>query len=334
MILITGGAGYIGSHCALALLKRNEKIVIIDNLDNGHIETINALKNIGNVEFIKGDLKNKKDIEFVFKNFDIDTLMHFAGYIQVEESTQNPSKYYENNIIGTINLLNTMVEYNVKKIIFSSTCAIYGEPEYLPIDENHPKNPLNPYGKTKLIIEAMLDDYDKAYDIKSVRLRYFNVAGADCSAGIGEWHQPETHLIPNILKSVFEKEKIFNIFGNDYDTFDGTCIRDYVNVEDLACAHVLALEYLKKENKTECINIGTSQGNSVKEIFDTVKLISGKNIPVEFKPRRAGDAAKLIADTKKARKILNWEPAHSLHDSIKSAYLWEKSKLARLNFDV
>ena len=326
MILITGGAGYIGSHCALGFLNQGENIIIFDNLENGHIETINSLKQAGKVEFIKGDLRNIQDIEEVFKKYKIDTVIHFAGYIQVEESVKNPSKYYRNNILGSLNLFDMMVKYDVKKIVFSSTCAIYGEPEYTPIDEKHPKNPVNPYGRTKLMIEQILEDYDKAYGLKSIRLRYFNVAGADSQTRIGEWHEPETHLIPNILKSVFEKDKTFKIFGNDYDTFDGTCIRDYVNVEDMVTAHVKAYNYLKQNNKSDYFNIGTSNGSSVKEVFDTAKSVTGKEIKVETLNRREGDAAILIANSEKAKKQLGWTPAKSLEDSIKTAYLWEKSR--------
>ncbi len=326
MILITGGAGYIGSHCALEFLNQGENIIIFDNLENGHIETINSLKQAGRVEFIKGDLRNIQDIEEVFKKDKIDTVIHFAGCIQVEESVKNPAKYYRNNILGSLNLFDTMVKYDVKKIVFSSTCAIYGEPKYTPLDEKHPKNPVNPYGRTKLMIEQILEDYDRAYGLKSIRLRYFNVAGADSQTRIGEWHEPETHLIPNILKSVFEKDKTFKIFGNDYDTFDGTCIRDYVNVEDMATAHVKAYNYLKQNNKSDYFNIGTSNGSSVKEIFDTAKSVTGREIKVETIDRREGDAAILIANSEKAKKQLGWAPAKSLEDSIKTAYLWEKSK--------
>ncbi len=326
MILITGGAGYIGSHCALGFLNQGENIIIFDNLENGHIETINSLKQSGKVEFIKGDLRNIQDIEEVFKKYKIDTVIHFAGYIQVEESVKNPSKYYRNNILGSLNLFDTMVKYDVKKIVFSSTCAIYGEPEYTPLDEKHPKNPVNPYGRTKLMIEQILEDYDRAYGLKSIRLRYFNVAGADSQTRIGEWHEPETHLIPNILKSVFEKDKTFKIFGNDYDTFDGTCIRDYVNVEDMATAHVKAYNYLKQNNKSDYFNIGTSNGSSVKEVFDTAKSVTGKEIKVETLDRREGDAAILIANSDKAKKQLGWTSAKSLENSIKTAYLWEKSR--------
>lgn len=318
MILITGGAGYIGSHCALEFLNADEKIVIFDSLENGHIETINALKKIGNFDFVQGDLKNIDDVEKLFKNYQIDTVIHFAGYIQVEESVKNPQKYFENNVGGTLNLLNSMVKYGVKKIVFSSTCAIYGEPEYIPLDENHKKNPVNPYGETKLEIEKYLVEYDEKYGIKSICLRYFNVAGADSETRIGEWHEPETHLIPNILNN----KQTFKIFGDDYDTKDGTCIRDYVNVEDLAKAHKLACEYLNKENKSDCFNLGSEKGYSVKEVFDCAEKIIGKKIDYEIMPRREGDAVILLANSTKAKKILGWSSEKTLEESIKTAYLW------------
>lgn len=326
MILVTGGAGYIGSHTVLNFLNKGYEIVVIDNLENGHIETINTLKQIGNIHFVKGDLRNLDDVEAVFSNYQIDTVIHFAGFIQVEESVRNPEKYYKNNVLASINLFNTMVQHNVQKIVFSSSAAVYGEPVYTPIDEKHPKKPLNPYGENKSKVEEILKDYDAKYNLKSICLRYFNVAGADSLSRIGEWHEPETHLIPNILKSIFEKDKTFKIFGTDYDTFDGTCIRDYVNVEDLAEAHYLAYLYLKDNKKSEIFNLGTENGSSVKEVFETVEEITGKKINVEIKPRRLGDAAILLANSSKAKEILKWSPEHSLEDSIKTAYLWEKSK--------
>lgn len=326
MILVTGGAGYIGSHTVLNFLNKGYEIVVIDNLENGHIETINTLKQIGNIHFVKGDLRNLDDVEAVFSNYQIDTVIHFAGFIQVEESVRNPEKYYKNNVLASINLFNTMVQHNVQKIVFSSSAAVYGEPVYTPIDEKHPKKPLNPYGENKSKVEEILKDYDSKYNLKSICLRYFNVAGADSLSRIGEWHEPETHLIPNILKSIFEKDKTFKIFGTDYDTFDGTCIRDYVNVEDLAEAHYLAYLYLKDNKKSEIFNLGTENGSSVKEVFETVEEITGKKINVEIKPRRLGDAAILLANSSKAKEILKWSPEHSLEDSIKTAYLWEKSK--------
>ena len=327
MILVTGGAGYIGSHNVIALIEAGYDVVIFDNLELGHIEIVNKLKSIsakGIVKsFIKGDLQNFDDINSIFKNFKIDAVVHFAAYSQVAESVKNPQKYYFNNVYGTLNLLKAMIENNVKKIVFSSTAATYGEPEYVPIDENHPQRPINTYGRTKLMIENIMDDYDSAYNLKSVRLRYFNVAGADSLNRVGEWHEPETHLIPNILKSTFSSGKTFQMFGIDYNTTDGTCIRDYINVEDLAKAHVLALKYLENGGETNYFNLGTNEGNSVKEVFMECENIMNKKISVEIKERRPGDPAILIADNKKAKEILNWQNEKTLKNSIQTAYNWE-----------
>lgn len=324
MILVTGGAGYIGSHCVMALLENNNDVVIFDNLSTGHIETVQTLQKYGNVKFQQGDLTNFDDINSVFKNFNIEKVVHFAAFSQVGESVVNPQKYYINNVCGTINLLRAMLENNVKKIVFSSTAATYGEPVYIPIDEKHPQSPINPYGQSKLMIEKIMDDYNKAYGLKSVRLRYFNVAGADLKSRIGEWHDPETHLIPNILKSTFNNGKTFQMFGDDYDTKDGTCVRDYINVEDLAQAHLLALKYLDEGGETNFFNLGTNDGNTVKEVFAACEKVTQKDIPVEMKPRRDGDPASLVADNNKAKENLNWNPKHTLEESIQSAYTWEE----------
>ena len=327
MILVTGGAGYIGSHVVLRLLEEsNHEIVVFDSLENGHLSTIEKLKLVRDFSFVKGDLKNRSDLENLFRNFDIDAVIHFAAYIRVEESVQNPRKYYSNNLIGTVNLLNEMIDHDVKKIVFSSTAAVYGEPKYVPIDENHSKHPINPYGKTKFMVEEILDDYDKAYGLKSIRLRYFNVAGADSQNRIGESHEPETHLIPNILASATDQTKVFNLFGDDYNTRDGTCVRDYVNIEDLASAHVLALKYLSEKNQSDCFNIGTKNGNTVKEVFESCEKITEKKINLKINSRRDGDPESLVADNAKAEKILNWIPKKSLNDSIRTAYSWMKKQ--------
>ena len=320
MILVTGGAGYIGSHCVLALLNKGYDVLVFDNFSTGHEQTV---KNLG-VKYIQGDLLSIADISAVFNNNKIDAVIHFAAFSQVGESVKNPQKYYRNNVVGTLNLLDAMIENNVKKIVFSSTAATYGEPEYIPIDENHPRNPINPYGQTKLMIEHIMDDYDKAYGLKSVRLRYFNVAGADSQNRVGEWHDPETHLIPNVLKSTFENTKPFKMFGTDYDTKDGTCVRDYINVEDLAQAHILSLEYLNNGGCTNFFNLGTNDGNTVKEVFTLCEKITEQKIPVEICPRREGDPASLVADNTKAKSVLGWNPLHNLEESIKTAYNWEK----------
>ncbi len=322
MILVTGGAGYIGSHLVLSLLEKNKDVIVFDSLELGHTEIIDILKKIKNIKFVQGNLKNIDEIRGVFLSNKIDSVVHFAAYSQVAESVINPQKYYYNNVYGTLNLLNAMLEFGVKKIVFSSTASVYGEPVYCPIDEKHPLNPINPYGNTKFMVERILDDYDKAYDLRSVRLRYFNVAGADINVRIGEWHEPETHLIPNILKA--DSNKIFKLYGTDYNTSDGTCIRDYINVEDLADAHIRALNYLEEGGKTNYFNLGTKEGNSVKEVFNLCEKVKEEKIPVEICERRSGDPEKLIADINKIETELGWQPKKSLEDSIKSAYAWEK----------
>ena len=323
MILVTGGAGYVGSHLVMALLEAGEDVIVFDSLELGHIEIVETLKKYGNLKFVQGNLKNLDDIRGVFLVNKIDAVVHFAAYSQVAESVKNPQKYYYNNVYGTLNLLNAMLEFGVNKIVFSSTAATYGEPVYTPIDEKHPQNPINPYGNSKLMVERIMDDYDKAYGLKSVRLRYFNVAGADSKSRVGEWHNPETHLIPNVLKATPDKK--FKMFGTDYDTKDGTCVRDYINVEDLAVAHIKALEYLQNGGDTNYINLGTNEGNSVKEVFAACEGVKGVSIPLEICPRRAGDPATLVADNKKAKEVLNWIPQKDLTDCIETAYRWEKA---------
>ncbi len=325
MILVTGGAGYIGSHCVLKLLSDGIDVIVFDSLELGHRETIETLKRYGSLKFVQGNLKNIDDIRGVFmSNKNIESVIHFAGYSQVAESIKNPQKYYYNNVYGTLNLLNAMLEFGVKQIVFSSSAAVYGEPKYTPIDENHQLNPINPYGNSKLIVEKILSDYDKAYGLKSVSLRYFNACGADSNGIIGEMHNPETHLIPNILKS--DKEGSLKLFGTDYDTKDGTCVRDYINIDDLINAHILALKYLQTNNKSDCFNLGTGEGNSVKEIIELCEKIMCKPVKYEIHPRRTGDPAVLTADNTKAKEILNWIQEKTLSQSIQSAYEWEKYK--------
>ena len=328
-ILVTGGAGYIGSHCVYALLQNGyENIVIFDNLSTGHMETVESLKGChrGNIRFFEGDLRKQSDLDKLFGEYEFNSVIHFAALSQVGQSMTSPSEYYHNNVCGTLYLLDAMIKHSVCKIVFSSTAATYGEPLYVPIDESHPQNPINTYGRTKLMIERIMDDYDRAYNLRSVRLRYFNVAGASSDAVIGEWHEPETHLIPNILKGTFAGEGGVKIFGTDYDTEDGTCVRDYINVEDLADAHILALKYLDKGGDTDFFNLGTSNGSSVMDILRTCEAVVKRKIPAEIRERRPGDPAALVADSSKAERVLGWSPKRTLEGSIRSAYEWEKKR--------
>ncbi|MBQ7450709.1 UDP-glucose 4-epimerase GalE, partial [bacterium] len=255
----------------------------------------------------------------------LDAVIHFAAYSQVGESVRDPQKYYMNNVYGSLNLLNQMIKHNVDKIVFSSTAATYGNPITETIDENHPQNPINPYGKTKLTIERMMDDYREPYGIRSARLRYFNVAGADSQGRVGEWHEPETHIIPKALKAAISGNP-FPLYGDDYKTPDGTCIRDYINVEDLANAHLLALDYLDKGGETDFFNLGTNTGNSVKEVIDECEDVTGRKINIEMNGRRAGDPDRLVANNAKAKRVLNWNPQRDLRYSIETAYNWEKNR--------
>lgn len=327
-VLVTGGAGYIGSHCTIALMEKGYDVLVFDNFSIGRKEIADALTELETpgklLGIVKGDLLDPSGLRNVFDSFEIDAVVHFAAFSQVGESVVDPGRYYRNNVCGTLNLLDAMLDNNIDKIVFSSTAATYGEPDRVPVDEDHPQNPVSPYGSTKFMIETMMDDYSRAYGLRSVRLRYFNVAGADSRCRVGEWHEPETHLIPNILRSTFDGG--FSLYGNDYPTRDGTCVRDYVNVEDLAEAHILALEYLFKGGRTDCFNIGTNDGNTVLEIVEECKNVTGKNIPVKLMPRRPGDPAILTADNSKAGKILGWKPKRTLRQSIETAYAWEKRR--------
>lgn len=328
MILVAGGMGYIGSHCVSSLLELGYEVIVFDNLSTGCVECLNEFKKIGKIEFLKGDLLNIEDLDKLFSSYKIDFVFHFAGLSQVAESIINPSKYYLNNVVGSINLFNKMIEFNVKKIVFSSTAAIYGEAQYLPIDENHLKKPINPYGKTKLIIENVLSDYDRAYELKSVCLRYFNAVGADEKLRFGECHNPETHLVPNLVKSKLTNQK-FKLYGIDHNTKDGTCVRDYIDISDLISAHILAYKFLCEKNISESFNLGTKTGCSVKEIIDTFSLIINENIDYEVLEKRAGDAPSLIADNSKAKKILNWENKKDIKTSIENVYKWEKKMIEK-----
>ncbi|MCM1082165.1 MAG: UDP-glucose 4-epimerase GalE [Clostridium sp.] len=319
-VLICGGAGYIGSHVNKQLSKEGYETVIFDNLIYGHKEAVKW------GEFIYGDLANAFDIENAFKKHNIDAVFHFAAFAYVGESVTEPEKYYYNNVVNTLNLLSVMKKYGCKKIIFSSTCAVYGEPERLPITEEMVQKPINPYGRTKLIIEKILEDYRKAYGIQYVVLRYFNAAGADPAGEIGESHRPETHIIPLVLDAASGKKDSVNVFGTNYDTEDGSCIRDYIHVTDLATAHVLALHFLEKGEKSDCFNLGNQIGTSVLEIIETAKRVTGKDIKVHLCERRAGDPPRLVGSCEKAKKILGWEPLYGdINTIIRHAWDWHEN---------
>jgi len=322
MILIAGGAGYIGSHINKALSKKGYSTVVFDNLSLGHRDFARW------GHFVQGDLSDKEQIRDCFQKYPIDAVMHFSAFAYVGESVKNPSKYYHNNVINTINLLEIMLEFHVSYFIFSSSCAVYGIPQEMPIKETHPRNPINPYGKTKRIVEDILKDYDEAYGMKHVSLRYFNAAGADPEKEIGERHDPETHLIPLAIYAALDKTENVKIFGTDYPTEDGTCIRDYIHVTDLAEAHIKALEYLKNNKESNIFNLGNEKGYSVREVIETVKKISGKNFKTTETERRQGDPPVLIADSRKALKELNWKPGHfEIETIVKTAWDWHKKDL-------
>lgn len=321
MILITGGAGYIGSHCVLDFTKSGYECAVIDNLSEGHLEALQTK------HFCRADLSNIDEIREVFKKYPIEAVIHFAAFTYVGESVTDPQKYYYNNVVNTLNLLNVMLENNVKKIVFSSTCATYGNPEYMPLNEKHPQNPINPYGTTKLIIEKILKDYDKAYGLKYVALRYFNASGADNEANIGESHRIETHLIPLVLQTALGKRDCIKIFGDDYDTPDGTCIRDYIHVNDLAEAHKLAFEKLLNGAESNFYNLGIGKGYSVREIIEKSEKVTGKMINQQISERREGDPPVLICDNEKVKRELGWEPKFiEIEDIIKTAWNWELNR--------
>ncbi len=321
MILITGGAGYIGSHCTLDLVKAGFECVVLDSLSEGHKEALQT------DNFAQADLSKIDQIRAVFDKYPIKAVIHFAAYCYVGESVTNPEKYYYNNVVNTLNLLQVMKENNVKNIVFSSTCATYGNPKYTPIDEKHPQNPINPYGTTKLMIEKILQDYDKAYGLKYIALRYFNASGADNQAEIGESHLIETHLIPLVLQVAQQKRDSIKIFGEDYDTPDGTCVRDYIHVNDLAQAHRLAVKKLLEGSKSDYYNLGIGKGYSVKEIIEVSEKVTGKKINKEIADRREGDPPVLLADNKKAKTELGWKPEFTeIEDIITTAWNWETNK--------
>ena len=320
-ILVLGGAGYIGSHTALELVKAGNEVVIADNLVTGYRKAIPE-----GAKFYEGDLRDSDFLDNLFHQEKIDAVIHFAAYSLVGESVTNPLKYYDNNLYGTKVLLAAMVKNNVGKIVFSSTAATYGEPENIPILESDRTCPTNPYGETKLAMEKMFKWTAEAHGLRYVSLRYFNACGADESGTIGEAHNPESHLIPLILQVPNGKRETISIYGTDYDTPDGTCIRDYIHVTDLAQAHILAVQYLNNGGESDIFNLGNGVGYSVREVIETARKVTGHPIPATETSRRAGDPARLVASSEKAKKILGWKPVHdSLEEIIVSAWNWHKN---------
>jgi len=318
-ILVVGGAGYIGSHMVKMLLNTGYHVVTLDNLSTGYRKAVLG----GDIVF--GDLGDSKGLDLLFTGYQFDGVMHFASFIQVGESVQIPSKYYQNNVAATLNLLDAMINHGVKTLIFSSSAAIFGEPQYVPLDEQHPKQPINPYGLSKWMVEQILADYNRAYELKSICLRYFNAAGADPEGELGECHDPETHLIPLVLQAASGRRDTITVFGQDYDTPDGTCIRDYIHINDLCQAHLLALEQLLNGAESTAYNLGNGSGFSVKQVIDIAEKVTGKSIPVTMGMRREGDPARLVADSKQAQSLLGWQPQYAdLALIISHAWQWEQ----------
>lgn len=318
-IIVTGGAGYIGSHTCKNLAKTGVEVVVFDNLSTGH----RSFAKWGELE--QGDLQDKLHLQKAFDKHQPDGVIHFAALAYVGESVRDPGKYFHNNVVGTLNLLETMRDRGVKNIVVSSTCATYGKPEELPISEGAPQNPISPYGASKLFMERMLKDFEVAHGIKWVALRYFNACGADPEREIGETHDPETHLIPRVFMAMNSDIEYLEIFGDDYPTPDGTCQRDYIHVTDLASAHVAALSYLAKGGVSDVFNLGTGKAYSVKEILNVAEQVTGKLVPYKIIPRRPGDPPVLVASAEKARAILNWQPQYSeLETILKTAWDWYK----------
>lgn len=318
-VLVVGGAGYIGSHMVKMLLARNDGVITLDNLSTGHRDAV-----LGG-EFVEADLADRAALDRLFASRRIDAVMHFASFIQVGESVREPAKYYENNLTNTLNLLDAMVAHGVRRFIFSSSAAVYGNPVQVPIPEDHPKQPINPYGRTKWMVEQILEDYDRAYGMKSICLRYFNAAGADPDGRLGERHEPETHLIPLVLRAAARRAPDIRVFGRDYDTPDGTCIRDYVHVTDLCDAHRLALDRLLAGGDSAAYNLGNGNGFSVAEVIAAAQEVTGRPIRVTDAPRREGDPPQLVADARRACSELGWRPRFdSLNTLIAHAWNWER----------
>ncbi len=318
-ILVTGGAGYIGSVAAEALRNGGEAVVVVDNLVHGHRRAVND-----SIPFFKGDIGDRDLISRILDEHSITECMHFSAYAYVGESVEQPARYFENNVSQTVSLLEQLEKAGVERFVFSSTCASYGEPQYVPIDEKHPQMPTNPYGWSKFMVERILESYDAAYGLRFVSLRYFNAAGA--TGTHGEHHDPETHLIPLVLQAARGKREHVSIFGDDYPTPDGTAIRDYIHVSDLGRAHILALEYLRTGGKSEFFNLGNGNGYSVKEVIKTAEKVTGRTIKSKPEPRREGDPSKLIADANKAFDLLGWKPEiPKLEQIIESAWNWHEA---------
>lgn len=323
-ILVTGGAGYIGSHAVLALQQAGYEPIVLDDLSYGHRELIEeGLK----APLIVGNICDRTLLDQIFANHQIDAVMHFAAFIAVGESVSDPAKYYRNNVAGTLTLLEAMAAASIKKFVFSSTCALYGNPKFVPITEDHPQDPISPYATSKQMVEKMLSDFDHAYGLKSVRFRYFNAAGADQEGRLGEDHSPETHLIPLVLMAAMGKRPAITIFGTDYDTEDGTCVRDYIHVTDLAQAHVLGLQYLQKGGDSEVFNLGNGSGFSVREVIQAAQEITGRSIPIVESERRPGDPPILVGSSEKVRTLLGWQPQYAdLTQILTHAWQWHQKR--------
>lgn len=323
-ILVTGGAGYIGSHVALAIKERGHLPILLDNLSRGHQEIVERA--VGE-KVIVADTRDANALDAVFAKHKIDAVMHFAAFIEVGESVKDPLTFYDNNVHGSTTLLRAMQKAGVRHFVFSSTCATYGPPRIVPIPEDHPQNPVSPYGQTKLVVERMLADCEIAFGLKYVSFRYFNAAGAHPGGGLGEDHTPETHLIPIVLDAAMGKRPSVAIFGEDYDTLDGTCVRDYVHVSDLADAHVLGVEYLLAQGESTAINLGNGRGFSVKEVITAAENVTGKKLRVEMAARRPGDPPILVGSSEKARNLLGWTPRFpDLETIIAHAWAWHQQK--------
>lgn len=318
-ILVTGGAGYIGSVVVEDLLNRGEKVIVLDNLTYGHKQAVSE-----DAVLYSGDIGDEALVSEILQNHEIEACMHFSAFAYVGESVENPKIYYQNNVEQTLRLLDTLLEHQVKRFVFSSTCATYGEPQQVPIGESHPQSPANPYGWSKFMVEKVLESYDAAYGLKYVALRYFNACGA--TERCGEHHDPETHLIPLVLFTAQDKLPHISIFGDDYPTPDGTAIRDYIHISDLSQAHLLAIDHLRQNKSSEFINLGNGTGFSVKEVIETARRITGREIKAQIAPRRPGDPSRLVADAEKARTVLGWNPQYpDLESIIKSAWAWHQA---------